>query len=198
MILASDEQVHEYERLGEPFGWTMLDRFDKHARNHPDREAVVDPPNKEALLGLDQERFSYAEFRRRIDAIATGFRKAGIEKDDIVVVQLPNCWELTALYLAVARAGGVISPLPVEWRRHELTHVTDLADAAAYVGTDRTDYDFLALAEELRAEYDSLERTSSPVRPARRVTRPTRDIPSRPTRTRRRSRRRAVPGAARR
>ncbi|MEF8901722.1 MAG: class I adenylate-forming enzyme family protein [Halovenus sp.] len=161
MILASDEQVHEYEQLGEPFGWTMLDRFDKHARNHPEREAVVDPPNKDALLGLDQERFSYEEFRRRVDAIATGLRKEGIEKDDIVVVQLPNCWELTALYLAVARAGGVISPLPVEWRRHELTHVTDLADAAAYVGTDRTDYDFLALSQELRAEYDSLERTIS-------------------------------------
>lgn len=161
MILASDEQVDEYERLGEPFGWTMLDRFDKNARNHPEREAVVDPPNKDDLLGLDQERFTYEAFQQRVDAIATGLREAGLEKDDVVVVQLPNCWELTALYLAVARAGGVISPLPVEWRRHELTHVTDLADARLYVGTDRTEYDFLELAEELKGEYDSLERVLS-------------------------------------
>jgi acyl-CoA synthetase (AMP-forming)/AMP-acid ligase II len=157
MILSSDDRIREYERLGEPFGWTMLDRFDRNARNHPDRTAVVDPPNKDALLGLDQERLSYEEFQRRVDAIATALRREGLETDDVVVVQLPNCWELTALYLAVARAGGIISPLPIEWRRHELTHVTDLADATMYVGTDRTDYDFLALAETLQSEYDSLE-----------------------------------------
>jgi acyl-CoA synthetase (AMP-forming)/AMP-acid ligase II len=157
MILSSDDRIREYERLGEPFGWTMLDRFDRNARNHPDRTAVVDPPNKDALLGLDQERLSYEEFQQRVDAIATALRREGLETDDVVVVQLPNCWELTALYLAVARAGGIISPLPIEWRRHELTHVTDLADATMYVGTDRTDYDFLALAETLQSEYDSLE-----------------------------------------
>jgi acyl-CoA synthetase (AMP-forming)/AMP-acid ligase II len=153
MKLASAEQLDAYERMGEPFGWTVLDWFEKHARNHADREAVVDPPNKPDLLGLEPERFDYAAFRETVDAIATGLRGAGIEKDDVVVVQLPNCWELTALYLAVGRAGGIISPLPMDWRRHELTHVTRIADATAYVGTDRSDFDFLELADE----YDSLE-----------------------------------------
>lgn len=156
MILASDEQIEAYERLGEPFGWTMLDRFDRHARNHPDREAVVDPPNKPELLGLEPERFTYEAFQERVNAIATGLRREGIGDDDIVVVQLPNSWELTALYLAIARAGAIISPLPIDWRRHELTHVTDLADATAYIGTDRTDYDFLDLAADVQSDDDSL------------------------------------------
>lgn len=161
MILADDDQRDAYERLGDPFGWTMLDRFDRHARNHPEREAVVDPPNKPDLLGLEPERFTYETFHKRVDAIATGLRRAGTGKDDVVVVQLPNSWELTALYLAIARAGGVISPLPVDWRRHELTHVVELADATTYIGTDRTDHDFLELADEVRQEYDSLEHVIS-------------------------------------
>lgn len=157
MILTSENRIDEYERLGEPFGWTMLDRFDRNARNHPDREAVVDPPNKPDLLDLPAERFTYDEFHQTVDAIATGLRAEGIGKDDIVIVQLPNCWEFTALYLAIARAGAIISPLPVQWRRHELTHVTELAKATAYIGTDRTDYDFLNLAGDVKAEFQYLE-----------------------------------------
>lgn len=157
MILTSAERIAEYERLGEPFGWTMLDRFDRNARNHPDREAIVDPPNKRDLLDLPPDRFTYESFHATVDAIATGLQNEGVTKDDIVIVQLPNCWEFTALYLAIARAGGIISPLPVQWRRHELTHVTELAEASAYIGTDRTEYDFLTLAEEIREEYPHLE-----------------------------------------
>lgn len=157
MILTAEHRIDEYERLGAPFGWTMRDRFDRNARNHPDREAIVDPPNKSELIDLPPERFTYDEFHETVDAIATGLRDEGIGKDDIVTVQLPNCWEFTALYLAIARAGGIISPLPVQWRRHELTHVTDLAAASAYIGTDRTDYDFLALAADIKEDYDHLE-----------------------------------------
>lgn len=59
MILASDDQIKEFERLGEHFGWTMMDRFDKQLRNDPEREAVLDPPRKDELLGLPRDRFTY-------------------------------------------------------------------------------------------------------------------------------------------
>ena len=47
----------------------------------------------------------------------------GLRKDDVIVSQLPNCVELHALYLACACTGIVLSPVPVQYRGHELAHV---------------------------------------------------------------------------
>lgn len=49
------------------------------------------------------------------------------------MVRLPNTWELVALYLAVWRAGGIISSLPMQWREHELSYVSRLTDARTYI-----------------------------------------------------------------
>ncbi|HYW93878.1 MAG TPA: hypothetical protein VFA95_15685 [Gammaproteobacteria bacterium] len=51
-----------------------------------------------------------------------------------MMLQLPNGCELAMLYLAVARAGRVHSPLPVRWRRHELKHVARITGARFYIG----------------------------------------------------------------
>ncbi len=57
----------------------------------------------------------------------------GVKKDDIVMVQLPNCWELAMLYLAIARAGAIISPLPVQWRASELEYIAELTEAKVFI-----------------------------------------------------------------
>jgi len=133
MKVHTEERINQYEQDG-PWGdTTLLDQFSETVDNAPNREAVVDPPNAGELAGRDPERLTYAEFDERVDGLAAGLRERGVGKDDIVVVQLPNTWELAALYLAIARAGGVISPLPVQWRQHELKYVTDLLDVELFV-----------------------------------------------------------------
>jgi acyl-CoA synthetase (AMP-forming)/AMP-acid ligase II len=133
MKVHTEERINQYEQDG-PWGdTTLLDQFSETVDNAPNREAVVDPPNAGELAGRDPERLTYAEFDERVDGLAAGLRERGVGKDDIVVVQLPNTWELAALYLAIARAGGVISALPVQWRQHELKYVTDLLDVELFV-----------------------------------------------------------------
>ena len=61
-----------------------------------------------------------------VDILATSLLNMGIEKDDIVVLQLPNIIELTLCYLALWRIGVIISPVPVQWRAHELDYVLQL------------------------------------------------------------------------
>lgn len=149
MKLHSDEQIEKYESEGAWGETTLLDEFSETVESVPDRTAVVDPPNKPELVGLEPERLTYAELSDAVDAVATALRERGIGKDDMIVVQLPNTWELAALYLAVARAGAIISPLPVQWRRHELEHVVDVTDAVAYIGPAEFDgFDHVAMAEE--------------------------------------------------
>lgn len=133
MILASQEQIKEYTEKGWWGKKTLIDYFKEHVRENPDRVALVDPPNKEELVGLLPERITYKELDRTADAVAASFMEMGIGKDDVVMVQVPNCWELAMLYIAVTRAGALISPLPVQWRKKELEYIANLTGAKAFI-----------------------------------------------------------------
>lgn len=159
MILASPERIVEYTTKGCWGARTLLDDFKQHARTMPDRTAMVDPLNKEALVGTAPERVTYADFDRAVEATASALRAEGIDKDDVVLVQLPNCWELAMLYLAVARAGGVISPMPMQWRAKEITYVAELTQAKAMITVNAFHgFGHRAMAEEVARKVPTLKK----------------------------------------
>lgn len=133
MILASEERIKEYTAKGCWTDRTLLDDFKGHVQTMPERTAIVDPYNKEALLGAQPARISYADLNRAVEGTASALMAEGIGKDDVVIVQLPNCWELAMLYLAVARAGGLMTPIPMQWRSKELSYVAELTGAKAFI-----------------------------------------------------------------
>ncbi|MFW5937041.1 MAG: hypothetical protein ACOCS6_03200, partial [Desulfosalsimonas sp.] len=87
MILASDAAIEKWTKIGAWGEKTLIDYFKKHARADPDRVCVADPPNKEQLLGVPAERPTYQGFDRAVEATAEALAKAGIGKDDVVMVQ---------------------------------------------------------------------------------------------------------------
>ncbi|MBR9986614.1 MAG: acyl--CoA ligase [Desulfosarcina sp.] len=121
MILVSQEKIREYTKKGYWGEKTLLDILYTNAAENPAREALVDPYNRPALTGQDPKRFTYAQMTRAIDRIAVALEKAGIAKDDVVLIQLPNIVELILCYFAVARIGAISSPLSMMARSHELT-----------------------------------------------------------------------------
>jgi acyl-CoA synthetase (AMP-forming)/AMP-acid ligase II len=124
----------------------------------PTRTAIVDPLNKEALLGVPPERMTYADLGRAVDGMATALVTSGLEKDDIVLVQLPNCWELAMLYLAVAKAGGIISPVPTQWRSKELNYVAGLTQAKAIITMESFHgFSHIAMAKEVQGKNPSIK-----------------------------------------
>lgn len=133
MILASQESIREWTEKGAWGKKTLIDYFKENVARQPDAVCLADPPNKEALVGLAPERLTYRELDRAVDATAEGLIARGIKKDDIIMVQLPNCWELAMLYLAITRSGGLISPLPMQWRQHELEYIAGITEARAIV-----------------------------------------------------------------
>ena len=108
MILHEPELIEEYSDKGYWGDRTLLDRFAANRAAYPDREAVVDPPNRDELVGTPPQRLSWAEFGRAVDATAAELARRGFGKDDLLVAQLPNIWELAMLYLAAAKAGIAI------------------------------------------------------------------------------------------
>ncbi|RLB01752.1 MAG: (2,3-dihydroxybenzoyl)adenylate synthase [Deltaproteobacteria bacterium] len=133
MILASQEMIKEWTEKGAWGTKTLIDYFKENVDKYPDEVCIVDPFNKEELMGFKPERLTYREFDRAVDATAEGFLKMGIQKDDVIVVQIPNCWELAMLYLAITRAGALISPMPMQWRASEFEYIARLTEAKAFI-----------------------------------------------------------------
>jgi acyl-CoA synthetase (AMP-forming)/AMP-acid ligase II len=123
MVPFSRDQIARHTEQGAWGTTTLDDIFRANAAATPDRLALIDPPNRTRFTDGSSARYTYLELDRKVAAVAGALRDAGIEQDDVVVVQLPNTTDLVVLYLAVARIGAVISPLPVQYGAHELDFV---------------------------------------------------------------------------
>ena len=137
MILSSQEDIKKFTEMGIWSSETLIDRFKKHVLNMSDNVCMIDPMNKKDLLGLEPERLTYKEFDRAVDATAEALIARGLKKDDIVMVQIPNCWELAMLYLAIARTGAIISPAPVLLRESEMTYIAEITKAKIFITTEK-------------------------------------------------------------
>lgn len=134
MILHNPGTLKRYTESGHWGRRTLLDLLRETATKAPERPAVIDPADRPDLTGTAAQSLSYRELSVAVDAIATGLLDMGLRKDEIVVVQLPNVWELVAMFLAVSRAGGVLSPMPIQWRDNEFQNVKKLTEARFFFG----------------------------------------------------------------
>jgi len=158
MILDSQERIEEYTAKGYWGKKSLIDYFKEHVNEDPDRVCLVDPPDKEQLVGLTPERLTYREFDRAVDATAESFLRMGIQKDDIIIVQLPNCWELAMLYLAIARAGALTCAVPMQWRESELRYVGELTQARAFIAVEEFhDFKHGEMVQKLQSKLPNLK-----------------------------------------
>ncbi len=158
MILASPDRIKEYTEQGCWLDRTLLDDFRENVKRDPEHIAIIDPLNKTELLGRAPERVTHRRMARAVEGVASALKAGGLAKDDIVLVQLPNCWEMAMLYLAIARTGAIISPLPVQWREREIGYVADLTGAKLLITVESFQgFDHLSMARRLIQEVPSLK-----------------------------------------
>lgn len=159
MILAPQEQIREYTAKGF-WGTDTLDGLlFKNAGKNPDQTALADAPNREKLIAGKPLRLTYAELTGAVDRLASGLLGLGIKKDDVVMVQLPNIVELACVYLALARIGAVASPLPVQYRTHELRHTMSVTDPRAFItAANFGGFNYMDMVIGLKPDFPSLEK----------------------------------------
>ena len=74
------------------------------------------------------------------------------------MVQLPNIVELVVVYLASARIGAILTPLPVQFRTHELRQAMALTEPKVFITTRRFgDHDYVAMVQGLRPDFPCVE-----------------------------------------
>lgn len=127
MILASSERISEYTARGWWGRRRIQDCFDAAVRERHGALALVDAPNRPDFTGGEPRRVTWRELAIEVDRMAAAFAGLGVAKDDVVLVQLPNCVELPIAYLACMRIGAIVTPVPAQFREHELAHIAALA-----------------------------------------------------------------------
>ena len=157
MILSPQERIDEYTSRGWWGTRRIQDWFDANLRTRPDAEALVDAPNRADFIDGAPRRLTWRALAAEADMYATAFLELGLTGDDIVCVQLPNCVELPAVYLACLRLGIVVTPVPVQYREHELEHILGITQPRAIVTAARIlHHDHAAMMRGLAARHPSV------------------------------------------
>nr|WP_313974236.1 AMP-binding protein [uncultured Psychrobacter sp.] len=94
MIVIPKERIESYKEKGWWKEVTLDDLFKKHTANHPDKTALVDAPNTMDLYGREPTRLTWQQCEDRVMRYAAMLVRHGLAKDDVLIVQLPNIFDL--------------------------------------------------------------------------------------------------------
>jgi len=137
MKMHPPERVADYTARGWWTDETAQQLFADRVAEYGDELAMVDPPNKADLVDLPTLRLSWNDLDRRVDALAAVLLDNGIGEGSVLAVQLPNIVELGIAYLAGWRVRAIVSPLPVQYRRHEIVELGNIGAIEAFLTSDR-------------------------------------------------------------
>lgn len=127
-------------------GSTIGRYFDAVCAANPDRLALVS--REEGV------RWTYAELKRRVDALAVGLLRLGLTPGDRVGIWAPNCSDWLATQYATAKAGLVLVNINPAYRTAEVDYALNKVGCRALItapGHKGSDYIAMlrALAPEL-------------------------------------------------
>jgi fatty-acyl-CoA synthase len=115
----------------EDFGVDLIDLtvgglFDQRCDETPDAEAIV---YNYPELGLDF-RWTYGEYRDRVETLAKGLIAIGIAKGEHVAVWAPNLPEWILLEMALAQIGAVLVTANTNYRSSEIEYLLRQGDVS--------------------------------------------------------------------
>jgi acyl-CoA synthetase (AMP-forming)/AMP-acid ligase II len=150
MIVAGEEKRRKYREEGWWGDKTLADLFFANAAAHPDRLALIDAPNRADFAFGAPQRLTYAAMQVEVERLASALIVAGIGKDDVIVIQLPNISEFVSLYFAAATIGAIVSPVAVQYRSHELLTMFGIVEPKAFIcGTQMKGCDHIGVVRPL-------------------------------------------------
>lgn len=142
------QMIEQYLQSGEWTRETLSELWDRNAERYPDREALVD----------SQTRLTWGTAKKWIDRLALGLLEAGLKKDDMVVLQLPNCVELMVLIVACEKAGLLSLPVLRTFRHNEMQYIIEHVHAAAVViPSEFRGFDYYTMIKDIQQNVDTLK-----------------------------------------
>ena len=113
-------------------------------------------PQREALVVRHQDvRWTYGEFRERVDALAANLLALGLRPGDRIGIWSQNCSEWVLTQFATAKAGLILVNINPAYRRHELEYVLNKVGCTALIlAPSFKSSDYLDILRSLAPEID--------------------------------------------
>jgi 2,3-dihydroxybenzoate-AMP ligase len=142
------ELVDEYKAKGYWNAQTLGELLDASALCFTDHVALHD----------GEKMISYRELMELSARLAVHIYRRGLRPRDIVLLQLPNCWEFYVVFFALMKIGVLpVLCLPPH-RNAELNFFARLTGARAYFFTEQfRKFDYLVMAREIQGDSPRLE-----------------------------------------
>lgn len=144
----TSEIITEYTGKGYWTSETFADVWDRNARESPHREAIVD----------SRKRLTWSQAKTWIDRVALRLLELGMNKDEMMVIQLPNCAELVLLRVACEKAGLLFTPVIRSLRHREMEHILTYTEAVGIVIPWKfRDFNYWQMVEDIRPNLPKLK-----------------------------------------
>lgn len=143
-----DDRAAFYRQAGCWEGLTIGQMLDDRARQFAENVAVID----------HERTLTYSQLNERVNQLANGLLLLGIQKEDRVVVQLPNVAGYVEIVFALFKIGALpVFSLPSH-RYNEIRYFCEFTEAKAYIVMDSFGgFDYRSLARQVQQEVSSLE-----------------------------------------
>lgn len=114
-----DEKQRAMEAFRQQFenGYTWRNGFLRNVARFGDREALIEPESGTV--------WTYTQLNAEANRLSHALLRAGLQKGDVVMVQLHNCPEFVFAYLACHKTGMVFCPVNFRLSAKEITDCMD-------------------------------------------------------------------------
>ncbi len=124
--------------------------FDATTERFPDRDGLI--------VRHQGIRWSYREYRQRVDELARGLLALGIEPGDRVGIWAPNCYQWCLTQYATAKIGAIMVCINPAYRVYELEFALNKVECKALISAEKfKSSDYLGMLRQLAPELASCE-----------------------------------------
>ena len=110
---------------------------------------------REALLH-EGRRYTFAELRAEVDAVARGLIALGVSPGDKVTLWMPNRPEWVFALFALSKIGAIVVPVNTRFRANDLDYVVRQSDSSTLITVDRSGpVDYLDVTQQVVPEISS-------------------------------------------
>ena len=127
-VRLTEEQVNHYLTSGQWTEESFVDYLEKHAKNHPYRDAIIDE---------NEKRTTYAELHQQTNQLALALLKLGIRPDERIAIQLPNSSEFIVSFMGAAKASIIPVFCHMPYTEYDLDYVIGLTEPKAIIIPDQ-------------------------------------------------------------